>query len=293
LDQIAGIAPLLEPRLIDALTDLAARAAAAILTVGRADLATRLKPDRSPVTAADEAAEAVVLEGLSRLLPGVPVVSEERAGALCRSEQVLRPAFVLVDPLDGTRELVAGRDEYTVNVALVANDVPLLGVVAAPALGLIWRGAKDRGAERLGVTEEGRIAGAATPIRTRAWPARDAAALVSRSHLDSNTSGLLDLFPGIVRRACGSALKFCRLAEGSADIYPRLAPTSEWDVAAGHAVLAAAGGVVLTPAGMPVAYGRPAESFRVPAFIALGDPAAAKALAGIPALAGWNGHSRQ
>jgi 3'(2'), 5'-bisphosphate nucleotidase len=272
---LARTAPLLEPGLLDALTDLVARAGAAVLAIGRADLATRAKPDQSPVTAADEAAEAVVLEGLARLLPGVAVVSEEQAGGLPSSSHALRPAFLSVDPLDGTRELLAGRDEYTVNVALVVDGVPVLGAIAAPARGLLWRGMQGRGAERLRITQRGEIVGEAIPIRSRRWPARDPVAAISRSHLDPATSELLERFPGIRRCACGSALKFCQLAEGLADIYPRLAPTSEWDVAAGHALLAAAGGMIVTPAGAPLVHGRAEDSFRVPAFIAIGDPAAA------------------
>jgi 3'(2'), 5'-bisphosphate nucleotidase len=276
-------APRLEAGLLEAVTELVARAAAAILAVGRADLATRTKADRSPVTAADEAAEAVVLAGLAQLLPGVPVISEEKADGLPSSAHSLRPAFLLVDPLDGTRELLAGRDEYTVNVALVVDGVPVLGAVAAPARALIWRGMPGRGAERLRIAPPGEIVGAAMPIRARPWPARDPVAAVSRSHLDRETVALLARLPGIRQYACGSALKFCRLAEGAADLYPRLAPTSEWDVAAGHAVLAAAGGVVVTPAGAPLMHGRAEDAFRIPAFVALADPAAASmALAASP-----------
>jgi 3'(2'), 5'-bisphosphate nucleotidase len=278
LDRVASP---MEPGLLDALTDLAARAGAAILAVARADLATRAKPDQSPVTAADEAAEAVVLEGLSRLLPGVAVVSEESAGGAPVSARAFPSVFLSVDPLDGTRELLAGRDEYTVNIALVADGVPVLGAIAAPARGLLWRGARGRGAERLRIAPGGAIAGEAVPIRSRRWPARDPVAVVSRSHLDPATSDLLGRFPGIGRRACGSALKFCELAEGSADIYPRLAPTSEWDVAAGHALLAAAGGLVMTPAGAPLLHGRAEDAFRIPAFIAVGDPAAVSRLASV------------
>jgi 3'(2'), 5'-bisphosphate nucleotidase len=256
--------------LIEPLTGLASQAAAAILAVKAH--ATQLKADDSPVTLADHAAQEVILTGLTRLLPDIPVISEESAErALARGA----PAFVLVDPLDGTRDFIAGRDEFTVNIALVRDGTPMLGVVAAPALGLIWRGLVGHGAERL------RLAPGAAPhearesvaIRTRPWPAC-AVATVSRSHLDPGTEAFVAQLGEVSALACGSSVKFCRIAEGSADLYPRLAPTSEWDLAAGHAVLAAAGGVVETPDGAPLVYGRRAPDFRIPAFVAWGDPQA-------------------
>jgi 3'(2'), 5'-bisphosphate nucleotidase len=274
-------APLVEAGLVAALTELVARAGAAILALGRTELAARTKPDQSPVTAADAAAEAVLLDGLARILPGVPVISEESAESLRLSSDALRPAFLSVDPLDGTRELLEGRDEYTVNVALVVDGLPLLGVIGAPARNLLWRGRQGGGAERLRLAPRGEIVGEARPIRARRWPERDPVATVSRSHLDPGTSELLERFPRLRRRARGSALKFCELAEGAADIYPRLAPTSEWDVAAGHALLVAAGGTIVTPAGAPLLHGRAEQSFRIPAFIALADPAAVSAVTSV------------
>ena len=219
------------------------------------------------MTDADEAAEALILRGLATLMPGVPVVSEEQAGGVpaARGE----PLFVLVDPLDGTREFIAGSTEFTVNLAIVADGVPVVGLVAAPALGLLWRGLATRGAQRMACGEpEG-----AVPISTRAWPAERALALVSRSHLDAASTALLDRFEPLGRAPCGSSLKFCRLAEGAADIYPRLAATSEWDIAAGHALLTAAGGSVSAPDGGPLHYGT-APDLRVAGFIACGDPVA-------------------
>ena len=280
-------APLVEPGLVAALTGVVARAAAAVLAVGRADLATRTKSDQSPVTAADTAAEAVVLDGLAQVLPGVVVVSEEMAGDMPAPPHGFASTFLLVDPLDGTRELLAGRDEYTVNVALVVDGVPVLGVVAAPARGLIWRGAKGRGAERLRITPSGEITEGVTPIRSRPWPAREPVAVVSRSHLDPATLELLERLPELRRSACGSALKFCQLAEGAADLYPRLAPTSEWDVAAGNALLVAAGGLIVTPAGTPLTHGRAEQAFRIPAFIAVGDPAVASRVISTLSPTGW------
>jgi 3'(2'), 5'-bisphosphate nucleotidase len=253
--------------LLDGLSQLVAKAAAAITAMAADDISMRRKPDGSPVTAADEAAEAVVLDGLARLLPGVPVVAEEQAART--GAPPISSTFVLVDPLDGTKEFLAGRDEYTVNVALVSRGVPVLGIVAAPALGLLWRGAGDK-AERLRLPDA--AAQGAEPIHTRTWPQHGATALVSRSHSDSATDAFLARLPKTQRLACGSSLKFCRIAEGAADIYPRLGRVSEWDIAAGHAVVAAAGGKVTAPNGRPLTYGHAAEGFRVPGFVAWGDP---------------------
>ena len=264
----------LDASLIDHLTTIVSRAAAAILAVRERALDTRIKADQSPVTAADDASEAIILEGVGRLLPGVPIISEEAsAGAAIGS---VGNEFILVDPVDGTRELVAGRDEFTINVGLVRAGSPVLGVVAAPALGLVWRTAPGGGAERFRLAP-GAAADAATElavIRTRAMPKAGIVAAVSRSHFDPASEAFLTRLGDVTRMASGSAIKLCRVAEGAADIYPRLAPTHQWDVAAGHAVLAAAGGTVTTPERLPLAYRPGADGLRVPGFIAWGDPSA-------------------
>ncbi len=269
-----GVGDLGTEGLLDELTAIVSAAAAAILAARAGALDVRTKADRSPVTAADHASEAVILEGLGRVLPGITVVSEEAAGRA--APESLSATFVLVDPLDGTREFLAGRDEFTINVAIVAEGRPGLGIVAAPAQGLLWRGVEGRGAERLRLLA-GAPASAArerVPIRTRPTPRAGLVAAVSRSHLDAATEALLARLPVTDRLACGSAVKFCLLAEGTADVYPRLSNTCEWDVAAGHALLAAAGGSVSAPDGAPLRYGRISEDFRVPAFVAWGDPSA-------------------
>jgi 3'(2'), 5'-bisphosphate nucleotidase len=260
-------------RLLDGLTTLVSQAAAAILATCQRGLEARAKADRSPVTAADEAAESVLLAGLAKLLPGVPVVSEEAVARALPAR--LDGRFVLVDPLDGTRELIAGRDEFTINVAILDEGRPTLGIVAAPALGIVWRGADRYGAERMRLAPGAPVhaAAARVPIHTRRLPGTGLVAAVSRSHLDGETEAFLARLSVAERLACGSAIKFGRLAEGSADVYPRLSQTCEWDVAAGHAVLTAAGGAVTRPDGTPLSYGRIAERFRLPAFIAWGDPA--------------------
>jgi 3'(2'), 5'-bisphosphate nucleotidase len=252
--------------LLDQLTLIAARAAAAILAVPRDALNRRDKADASPVTAADEAAERLIRDSLAALRPDIPIVSEETTGN--RTVAGLGDCFFLVDPLDGTREFLAGLDEFTVNIALIEDHTPTLGVVAAPARGLLWRGQVGHGAERLAMAHG--ASSKPTAIHSRACPAAGARVLVSRSHLDPATDAYLDRLPQAERVACGSSLKFCLLAEGSADLYPRLGPVSEWDIAAGHAVLAAAGGGVRRPDGSALRYGH--SEFRVAGFIASGGP---------------------
>lgn len=269
------ITPQLAEQHLDALTDIVARAAAATLATPFHSVAKRIKTDLSPVTAADEASEALILEGLARLLPGVPVVAEESAAR--RLPPSVEPSFIIVDPLDGTREFLAGRDEFTVNVAIVTNGVPIAGLIAAPARGLLWRGIIGRGAERLhlrvgsGQTSTLAKAYGRSPIHTRPAPGRLTVA-TSRSHLDEATEDFLARLPLAKRYLCGSSVKFCYLAQGEADVYPRLSPTREWDVAAGCAILAAAGGAVTTPQGAALSFGHLNKRFLVPGFIAMGDP---------------------
>jgi 3'(2'), 5'-bisphosphate nucleotidase len=263
--------------LIDGLTDLVSEASAAILAIDPSALAIRSKVDHSPVTAADEASNAAIAKGLSRLLPGMSVVSEE---TMPRPSLAGAASFALVDPLDGTKEFIAGNGEYTVNVALVVDGLPAAGFIAAPARGIIYRGVVGRGAERLALSpgeRAGRAAEVCT-IRTRRRPAEGLVATVSRSHLEPATEVLLRRLPINTRLPSGSSLKFCYIADGTADIYPRLSPTSEWDIAAGHAIISAAGGLVTAPDGKALSYGRTSAQFRVPAFVALGDAAAADTL---------------
>jgi 3'(2'), 5'-bisphosphate nucleotidase len=265
-------APAADTGLLDGLTALASQAAAAILAVGRDNLAVRSKSDQSPVTAADEASDVAIGSGLAQLLPGMTIVSEE-------SPRTVKPgpSFVLVDPLDGTREYLAGRDEYTINIAVIVDHRPLMGVIAAPALGLVYRGIVGHGAERLRLTPGSRPTQASetVAIRTRIASAEGLVATVSRSHLEPTTEAFLHRLGVHDRISSGSALKFCRIAEGTADIYPRLSPTSEWDIGAGDAIVVAAGGIVTAPDRKPLTYGGTAGDFRVSAFIAWGDPAVA------------------
>ena len=259
-------------RYLDALTDIVARAAAATLAVPFSSVAQRIKTDLTPVTAADEASEALIVEGLARLMPGVPVIAEESMGFALPAS--IEPSFVIVDPLDGTKEFLAGRDEFTVNLGIVTNGVPIAGIVAAPARGLLWRGIVGGKAERLHLRLGSGQAKAygRSPIHTRPAPGRLTVA-TSRTHLDEATEDFLARLPLAKRYLCGSSVKFCYLAQGEADVYPRLSPTREWDLAAGCAILTAAGGTVISPQREPLKFGRIAERFLVPGFIALGDPA--------------------
>jgi 3'(2'), 5'-bisphosphate nucleotidase len=268
LASTADILPEQAAGLLDELTKIVARACTVIRDISPTATGVQLKPDQSPVTAADIASEAAILDGLRRLMPDAPVLSEEMASA--KAPPALNGSFFVVDPLDGTREFIAGRDEFTVNLALVTRGTPVLGIIAAPNRGLVWRGIVGGQAERLRLLADG--ADQPRPIRTRRWPAQSAVAIVSRSHLDPATEAFLERLGPVTRSASGSAIKFCQIAEGSADVYPRLATTCEWDVAAGHALVFAAGGIVTSPDGGTLTFGHANKNFRVPAFIAWGDP---------------------
>jgi 3'(2'), 5'-bisphosphate nucleotidase len=259
-------------RLLEPLTDLVVRASAAILDVTK--ITASDKPDGSPVTQADLAADAIIVDGLRALLPDIPVVSEERVD---RTAGPYGASFFMVDPLDGTREFIGGHNDYTVNIALVTASRPLLGVIGAPALGLLWRGLVGFGAERMQLSPHADIRNASrAAIRTRPLPEGQWIAAVSRSHLDSRTDAFIKQRGNATRMPIGSALKFCRIAEGSADIYPRLSAISEWDIAAGHAIVEAAGGIVADSRGQALRFGERRGDFAVPEFIAWGDASQAR-----------------
>lgn len=231
----------------------------------RRGTAVRTKADASPVTVADEAADALITRALRDLTPSIPVVSEESAAPF----EGKAPAgmFWLVDPLDGTREFISERDEFTVNIALVKDGKPVLGVVFLPARNEMYAGAAGLGAWVIDT-------GARRPIRCRPTPAEGAIVAVSRSHGDRESDGALLAGIRVAGQVqAGSALKFCLLASGTADVYPRSGRTMEWDTAAGQAVLESAGGSVIDREARPLAYGK--AGFENPSFIAigLGEPA--------------------
>jgi 3'(2'), 5'-bisphosphate nucleotidase len=254
---------------MDGLTAILSQAGCEILKLDPATITRRIKDDRSPVSAADEVANDIILKGLSVLLPNLPVISEEAA---VRAQSLALPEeFLLVDPLDGTKEFLEGRTDFTLNIAVIRNGRPVAGVILAPALKMLWRGIGDHGAERLHLVP-GAAPDEAVAIHTRPKPPEGLVAVVSHSHFDERSAAFVEALSVTERIACGSSIKFCRIAEGAADIYPRLAPTHEWDIAAGHAILEAAGGAVTTPEGMPLIYGHSNEGFIVPCFVAWGDP---------------------
>jgi 3'(2'), 5'-bisphosphate nucleotidase len=259
--------------LLEAVAAVAREAGAIVMQVYAAGGGpARMKADASPVTLADELAEAHIVPALRALLPGVPVVAEEAVaqGRLRLQEVAAAPRFWLVDPLDGTREFLARNGEFTVNIALVEAGRPVLGVVFVPAeppAGTLYLGAVGLGAWRA------RGAEALQPIAVRREPAEGLTLMSSRSHddaaaLETFLAGYLRGRRIAARRPAGSSLKLCLVACGQADLYPRLGRTMEWDIAAGHAVLAAAGGQVLTLEGEPMRYGKP--GFENPAFVAVG-----------------------
>ena len=252
---------MLDPaQLLPRVLEIAELAGAVILEHYATGTAVKTKADASPVTAADEAGEAVILAALRDLTPDVPIVAEE-AVAAGRIPDVGDAPFWLVDPLDGTKEFISGNGEFTVNIGLIEQRTPILGVVLAPARGLAWWGAAGLGAHR-------RENGTVRPIQVRPRPAKAAVAVASRSHREAATDAWLQAEGIEDTVSAGSSLKFCLVAEGRADVYPRFGPTMEWDTAAGDAVLRAAGGRVLTTDGEPFLYVKP--SFRNPGFIAFG-----------------------
>jgi 3'(2'), 5'-bisphosphate nucleotidase len=246
--------------LLPKLVALAERAGAVILDHYDGEVEVRKKADASPVTVADDAAEAVILEGLAELTPSIPVVAEERVAAGKVPALHGRP-FWLVDPLDGTKEFLSRNGEFTVNIGLIEDSSPVLGVVLAPAVGKVWWGAVGLGAWA-------RSDGQERAIAARPRPPVGLVAVASRSHADPETEAYLDEVGPVERISAGSSLKFCLVAEGRADLYPRFGRTMEWDTAAGHAVLRAAGGRVTTRDGAPFLYRKP--GFENSAFIAYG-----------------------
>lgn len=253
------------PDLLNAITRIAVDAGAEIARIYESDFAVQAKDDASPLTEADLAAHRCILAGLTALTPDVPVISEESALPPHASRRHWSRLW-LVDPLDGTREFVKRNGEFTVNIALIENGQPVAGVVHAPALKLTYTAARGHGSFR-------GLRGEREPIRTRTLPARPLF-LVSRSHRDPRLDAFLARAPAHDADSVGSSLKFCRIAEGGGDLYPRLGPTSEWDTAAAQCVLEVAGGAVLRlPDLQPLDYNGK-DSILNPEFIAIGDPGA-------------------
>lgn len=249
-------------RVAASLADIACRAGEILRAHHGGDCPHELKADGSPSSAADLEAERLILAALAERFPEIPVVAEET----CHDRPPAR-RFFLVDPLDGTRDFLAGNPEYAVNIALIEGSRPVAAALAAPGLGRVWfAGAEAREAP----IRDGRP-GASAPIRVRAAPEGGLVALVSNRHGDGETDACLARLPVAERRATASALKFCLIAAGEADLYIRCGPTMEWDTAAGDHILTASGGGVLAPGGRPIVYGRHALSYLNGPFVAFGD----------------------
>lgn len=246
----------------EALAEICEEAAALILPLWKSELTVFAKADESPVTEADRRGEALIIERLAARFPDIPVVSEEDASEFGTPDSI-GPRFFLVDPVDGTKAFVRGDPNFTVNIGLVENGRPVAGAVTAPATGETWFTTAAGAMKRSN-------GGSAHPARARPWPQGKAIALVSHTMKEETAVKLAEQYGFDLREPMDSSIKFCRIAEGSADIYPRHGPTMEWDIAAGHAVLAAAGGQVKTPEGEDVLYGKTGESFRNGWFVARG-----------------------
>jgi 3'(2'), 5'-bisphosphate nucleotidase len=250
-----------DSEILNAIRDAAIAAGNEIMVVYNSDFDVRTKGDASPVTDADERAEAIILKALAQITPDIPVVAEESMSA-GHNPGDLGDQFWLVDPLDGTREFVERNDEFTVNIALVRKGVPTLGVVYAPVLKRMY-GASGPGDAWIEQDKDAR-----TPITVRPAPEDGLTVVVSRHHMDQSTIDFLKDFKVKDQRPAGSSLKFCLVAEGVADLYPRYGPTCEWDTAAGDAVVRGAGGTVTNFHGEPLRYGNP--PFKNPGFVVRG-----------------------
>jgi 3'(2'), 5'-bisphosphate nucleotidase len=250
--------------LIQSLIDISIVAGREIMAIYATDFTAKEKGDLTPVTEADEAAERIILSGLSKFNSAIPVISEEAASAGKIPHASDR--FFLVDPLDGTKEFISRNGEFTVNIALVEHGVPVAGVVYAPALKRIFWGERGIGAAQ-GHVENDTAAGW-TSLGVRHLPADGATVVASRSHRDQATEDYLKTVKVKSLCSAGSSLKFCLVAAAEADLYPRFGRTMEWDTAAGHAVLLAAGGKVVTVDGPALSYGKRARGYDNPGFIA-------------------------
>ena len=245
--------------------DIARQAAAAILEVYAGSFEVDRKDDSSPVTAADFAAHHVIVDGLRALTPEIPVLSEESAHEVTAAERLGWRRLWVVDPVDGTREFIKRNGEFSVNIALVEEGVASFGVIQQPVTGQLWYGAPGRGAWLRDGGVERALHTGKREVRARLRVA------ASRSHRDGRTEALMGRIGEIEPVALGSSLKFCWLAEGRMDVYPRFGPTSEWDTAAGQAILEGAGGMLVDPRGRPFRYNQ-RQTLLNGDFIALGDP---------------------
>ncbi|WP_396621520.1 3'(2'),5'-bisphosphate nucleotidase CysQ [Marinobacter sp. W-8] len=240
---------------------IADEASEKVLHIYQSDFKVNYKEDHSPITAADIASHDIIVKGLRQISRDIPILSEEGAEIPWEERKKWR-RFWLIDPIDGTKDFTQRTGEFTVNIAMIEDGEPVMGVVTAPALKEAFWGIKGEGAhmrDRTGRVHRIRVAEPKDTLRV----------VASKNHLNDETRAFIDTLGAHETVQAGSSLKFCRIAEGHADIYPRMGPTSEWDTAAAHAVLVAAGGKVQTPEGHPLVYGK--ESILNPNFIAAGN----------------------
>ena len=249
----------------DILRNTAIEAGIEIMRIRDSGLGVQIKTDESPVTLADQAAEKIILRDLNKVAPEIPVVAEESFSEGKIPE--IYDCFWLVDPLDGTKEFIAGGTDFTVNIALIENGVPTFGIIYTPATRKLYT-AKNTNEATIQMVDEQGVASKEQIISVRRADIDNLTALASKSHLDDETKNYLDEMNITNKTSAGSSLKFCVVAEGAADIYPRFGPTMEWDIAAGHAILNAAGGSVTNPDNTPFEYNKP--GFKNGAFIAKG-----------------------
>ncbi len=235
-----------------------------ILPLWRSGLAVDAKADKSPVTEADRQGEILILKRLAEHFPGVTVISEEHASEFGTPDEI-GPRFFLVDPVDGTKAFVRGDPHFTVNIGLIENGRPVAGAVNAPALGQTWF-TTAQGTHRRGPEAD------AAPVRVRRWKQGEALCLISHTMKPETADALAKEYGFDLRQPMDSSIKLCIIAQGDADIYPRHGTTMEWDIAAGHAVLEGAGGLMLNHNGSPLTYGKASEGFRNGWFVARGTP---------------------
>ena len=252
-----------ERKLLEELREIAEAAGTAIMAVYDSDFAVELKDDSSPLTAADRASHQIIRDGLATLESAVPVLSEESPAEEVQ-DRAEWECFWLVDPLDGTKEFVKRNGEFTVNIALIENNRATIGIVLAPALGVEYRGALGSGAWRCGTD------GLSVPISVSTPHAQPPRVVGSRSHPSAALAGFLEAMGPHELKPMGSSLKICLVADGQADVYPRLGPTCEWDTAAAQAILESAGGGMMDMAGQPLRYNTKDDLLN-PHFLAFGD----------------------
>jgi len=249
---------------LEAVLDIAVEAGRRIMKIYESDIMVTAKDDNSPLTQADLAAHELIVAELAKLTPDIPVLSEESASIPFETRKTWTK-YWLVDPLDGTKEFIKRNGEFTVNIALIDNGEPVMSVVHGPALNLTYAAEVGVGAFRIEKGEK-------VAIHTRVPPPAKPTLVVSKSHRDAATDVFLEKMPEHEALSRGSSLKLCLVAEGSADLYPRIGPTSEWDTAAGHCLAVAAGGEVLELPGLtPLRYNQK-DSLLNPHFVVIGDP---------------------